>query len=82
MPFAATWIDLEFITLSKKSEIEKYRITYMWNLKYDTKELINETETPCYITFMWNLKYYTNELIYETETDSNMGLQGGGGGKD
>ena len=34
----------------------------MWNLKYDTKELINETETPCYITFMWNLKYYTNDL--------------------
>ena len=24
-------------------------------MKYDTKELINETETPCYITFMWNL---------------------------
>ena len=42
-------------TKQRKSEIEKYRITYMWNLKYDTKELINETETPCYITFMWNL---------------------------
>jgi len=42
----------------------------MWDLKYDTKELINETETPYDNTFMWNLKYYTNELIYETETDS------------
>ena len=42
----------------------------MWDLKYDTKELINETETPYDIPFMWNLKYYTNELIYETETDS------------
>ena len=31
-----------------KSESERqipYDITYMWNLKYDTNELINETET-------------------------------------
>ena len=42
----------------------------MWNLKYDTKELINETETRYDIIYMWNLKYHTNELIYETETDS------------
>ena len=29
MPFAATWMDLEIITLSEVS----YDITYMWNLK-------------------------------------------------
>ena len=35
MPFAATWMDLEMIILSK-SERERqisYDITYMWNLK-------------------------------------------------
>ena len=42
MPFAATWLDLEFIILSK-SERERqvsYDITYLWNLKYDTNEPI------------------------------------------
>ena len=48
MPFAATWMDLEIIILSEVSQTEKdipYDITYMWNLKYDTNELIYETET-------------------------------------
>ena len=47
MPFAATWMQLEIIILSK-SERERqlpYDITYMWNLKYDTNEPIYETET-------------------------------------
>ena len=47
LPFAATWMNLEIIILSK-SERERqipYDNTYMWNLKYDTNELINETET-------------------------------------
>ena len=39
MPFAATWMSLEMITL-KKSERERQipYVTYMWNLKYDTNE--------------------------------------------
>ena len=47
MPFAATWMDLEILILSEVSQTEKdkYDITYMWNLKYDTSELIYETET-------------------------------------
>ena len=47
MPFAATWMDLEIITPSEVSQKEKdkYCITYMWNLKYDTNELIYKTET-------------------------------------
>ena len=47
MPFAATWIGLEIInTKWSKSEIQvPYDITYVWNLKYDTNELIYETET-------------------------------------
>ena len=44
MPFAATWMDLEIIILREsKSERERQipcDITYMWNLKYDTNELI------------------------------------------
>ena len=48
MPFAATWMDLEIIILSEVSQAEKqisHDITYMWNLKYNTNELIYETET-------------------------------------
>ena len=36
-PFAATWMELEIIT---PSEVRKRNITYMWNLKYATNELI------------------------------------------
>ena len=45
MPFAATWMDLEMIILSKVSQKDKYYITHMWNLKYDRDEFIYETET-------------------------------------
>ena len=48
MPFVAIWMDPEIIILSKISQKEKeipYDITHMWNLKYDTNELIYETET-------------------------------------
>ena len=57
MPLAATWTDLEIIILSKvnKTQKDKYQrylisyqisyIIYMWNLKYDTNELIYKTET-------------------------------------
>ena len=39
MSFAATWIQLEIITLSEVSQKEKYHsISYMWNLKYGTNE--------------------------------------------
>ena len=41
MPFAATWIDLEIIILNEVRERQiPYDIAYMWNLKYDTDELI------------------------------------------
>ena len=48
MSFAATQVDLEIIILSEVSQRERqtpYDITYMWNLKYDTNELIYKTET-------------------------------------
>ena len=46
-PFAATQIDPTIIILSQ-SERERqilYDITYLWNLKQDTNELIYQTET-------------------------------------
>ena len=46
MSFAVTWMDLEMITLNEVRERQiSYDITYMWNLKYDTNELIYKTET-------------------------------------
>ena len=48
MPSAITWRDLEIIILIEvKSERERQilYITDMWNLKYDTTELIYKTET-------------------------------------
>ena len=47
MPFAVTWMQLEFIILSKISQKEKvsYDIPYMWNLKYGTNEPIYKSET-------------------------------------
>ena len=47
MPFAATWMQLEMIILSK-SETERQipnDITYTWNLKYGTNEHICDLET-------------------------------------
>ena len=48
MSFAATWMPLEIIILSEVSQKEKdkyHMISHMWNLKYDTNELIYERET-------------------------------------
>ena len=59
MPFAATWIDLEMITLSEVSQTEKdkyYDITYMWNLKNNTNQLIYKTNTHRHRTNLWLLK--------------------------
>ena len=45
MPFATTRMDLNIIILSTVSQKDKYHITYMWNLKPDTNELIYKPET-------------------------------------
>ena len=48
MPFAATWMDLEIIMLSEVSQTEKdkyHDTTYRGKLKYDTNELISETDS-------------------------------------
>ena len=44
MPFAATWMDLEFIMLNEVRERQiLYDITYMWYPKNSTNELIYKT---------------------------------------
>ena len=43
MPFATTWMDLDYHTKRSKSERESqipYDITYMWNLKCDINQHI------------------------------------------
>ena len=47
MPFVVTWMDLDYHTKWSKPERKRQilYITYMWNLKYDTDELIYETQT-------------------------------------
>ena len=52
MSFAATWMQLEIIILSK-SERERQipYITYMWNLKYNTNE--TETDSQTQRTDLW-----------------------------
>ena len=46
MPFAATWMKLEIILLTEVGERKTNTcdIIYMWNLKCDANELIDETE--------------------------------------
>ena len=44
MPFAAMWIDLEGIMLSKIVRQILYDITYMWNLKKKYNKLVSITE--------------------------------------
>ena len=46
MTFAATLMDLEIIILSEvKLDKDKYHMmSHIWNLKYNTNELIYETE--------------------------------------
>ena len=46
MSFAAPWMGLEIIILSEVRQRQiPYDITYMWNIKYGTREYICETET-------------------------------------
>ena len=53
MPFAALWMNIDIIILSEISQKKKipynivyhiYDINYMWNLKYNTNELIDKIE--------------------------------------
>ena len=45
LPFTTTWMDLDIILSEVSKRQTLYNITYMWNLKYNTNELIYKTET-------------------------------------
>ena len=49
MPFAATWMDLEVIILSKYDKYREGQVLYviisMWSVKRDANEVMYETET-------------------------------------
>ena len=51
--FAATWMDLEIITLNVKSDIYNMLPLIMWNLKYDTDELIYKRDSQTLVTDLW-----------------------------
>ena len=47
IPFVTLWMNLETIILSEVSQKQKdeyHMISHMWNLSYNTNELINETD--------------------------------------
>ena len=46
MPFAVTWMDLEITIVSEVSQTNIITASlYMWNLKYETNELLDKTES-------------------------------------
>ena len=50
MPFTATWTDLEIIILNEVRERQiSYAITYICDLKCDTKEHTYKTKTDSWI---------------------------------
>ena len=63
--FAATWMKLEMIILSKSKRERQipYDITYMWNLKYDTNEPVWNRNNLMYIYYLLYLGYY--EICYK-----------------
>ena len=48
IPATATWMDLEIMILTEKSDRERlisYDAVYIWNLKQDTNEAVCEAES-------------------------------------
>ena len=48
MPFTTGWMDLGIIILNELSHKDKdkcQKIPHIWNLKYDTNEVVYEIET-------------------------------------
>ena len=58
------WMDLEIIILSEVSQTERqiYDITYIWNLKYGSNELISkmETDSQIYLFIFLNFILFLN----------------------
>ena len=45
MPFAATWMELETIILSKSEKDKYHMVSHIWNRIYDTSEPFHRKET-------------------------------------
>ena len=53
MPFTTAWMDLGIIILTELSHKDKdkcQKIPHIWNLKYDTNEVVYEIETDSWRT--------------------------------
>ena len=73
MPFVATWMELEMITLNEVSQRKiPYYVTYRWNLKYDKKEHIYETNR---FTNIKNRLVSAKEERIEEGIERRLGLQ-------
>ena len=70
MPFAATWMELESIILSKSEKYKFHMISLIYNLKYDADELIYKTEADSQ-TVLWLL---TNGRAVEEERIRSLEL--------
>ena len=69
MPFAATWMDLEIITVSELKD-KYHMITYMRNLKNNTNELIYKTKADSQKTKIdkllgWGESFFLRSSIEE-----------------
>ena len=56
MPSAATWMDLQIIILSEARKTESqllHDITYRWNVKNSTNELIYKSEMDSQTENLW-----------------------------
>jgi len=74
--FATTWVGLETIILSEVSQRRQIPCdnTRMWSLKYDTDELIYETEIQTWKTNSWLPKRRGRSGINEEFGNSRYSL--------
>ena len=70
MPFAATWMELETLTLSEVSQKEKdkyHMISHIWNLTYGTKETFHRKQ---------KIMDLENRLVVAKEKGEGVGCTG------
>ena len=61
LPFAATWMDLEIVTLNEVSQTQKeYHIAHMWNKKGGTNETIYKTGDELGLATVFQALMYGN----------------------
>ena len=87
LPFATTWMDLEGIMLSKKSQTKKKQIqcdfTYVWKLKkpHKTNQPTNQTDRQINKTTQNRNRLRYGEQIYGCQSRGGCGIGERSGGK-